>query len=136
MRRLLPDVAASWEWIQEHQAEFEREIYGPPMVSCSVKDERYSDLVQALLQKDDFTCFTVQTRNDWEKLSDQLYRQMGLSVTIRTCGNPLSMYRPPMDANAVRELGFDGFAIDFVEGPDPVLAMLCAEPRTPTRPDI
>ncbi|KAH8171842.1 AAA domain-containing protein [Sarocladium implicatum] len=129
MRRQLPDVATSWDWIQEHQSEFEREIFGPPMISCSVKDERYSDLVQALLQRDDFTCFTVQTRNDWEKLSDQLYRQMGLSVTIRTCSNPLSMYRPPLDAAAARDLGFDGFAIDFVEGPDPVLAMLCAEKK-------
>lgn len=129
MKRQLPEVAAGWEWIQEHQKEFEQEIFGPPMISCSMKDERYSDQVQSLLQSDDFTCFTVQTKNDYLKLSDQLYRQMSLSVVIRTCSSSLSGFRPPVDAATARDLGLDGFAIDFVEGPEPVLAMLCAEKR-------
>lgn len=129
MKRQLPEVASGWEWIQSHQDEFEQQVFGPPMISCSMKDERYSDQVQSLLQRDDFTCFTVQTRNDYLKLSDQLYRQMSLSVTIRTCTNPLSMYRPPVDAATARDLGLDGFAIDFVEGPEPVLAMLCGEKK-------
>lgn len=129
MKRQLPEVASAWEWVQENQHEFEKAILGPPMVSCSIKDERYSDQVQSLLQRDDFTCFTVQTRNDYLKLSDQLYSRMSLSVTIRTCSNPLSMYRPPVDAATARDLGLDGFAIDFVEGPEPVLAMLCSEKK-------
>lgn len=129
MKRQLPEVAAGWEWIQTHQDEFEKEVFGPPMISCSMKDERYSDLVQSLLQRDDFTCFTVQTRDDYLKLSDQLYKQMSLSVSIRTCDKPLSMYRPPVDAATARQLGLDGFAIDFVEGPEPVLAMLCGEKK-------
>lgn len=129
MKRHFPEVATAWEWIQEHQKDFEKEVFGPPMVSCSIKDERYSDQVQSLLQADDFTCFTAQTKNDYKKLTDQLYRAMSLSVVIRTCASPLEMFRRPCDSHEAAQFGLDGFAIDFLDGPEPVLAMLCAEKR-------
>ncbi|KAF4124634.1 Chromosome segregation ATPase [Geosmithia morbida] len=127
MKRNFPDLARGWEWIQEHQDEFEQEVFGPPMVSCSIKDERYSDQVQSLLQNDDFSCFTVQTKNDYKKLSNQLYKVMSLSVVIRSCAHSLGSFKPPVGPDQVRELGLDGFAIDFLEGPPTVLAMFCAE---------
>lgn len=127
MKRQHPDLHRAWEWIQEHQGEFEQEVFGPPMVSCSIKDERYADQVQALLQNDDFGCFTVQTKNDYKKLSNQLYRVMSLSVVIRSCAHSLDNFRSPVGPQEAADMGLDGFAIDFLEGPKPVLAMLCAE---------
>ncbi|TWU77063.1 Structural maintenance of chromosomes protein 5 [Metarhizium rileyi] len=129
MRKHFPEISSGWEWIKEHQSEFEKEVFGPPMISCSVKDERYSDQIQALLQGDDFTCFTAQTKNDYKKLTDQLYRVMSLSVVVRTCSNPRSAFKAPVDRAELAELGLDGFAIDYLEGPEPVLAMLCSEKR-------
>ncbi|GJN81370.1 structural maintenance of chromosomes protein 5 [Purpureocillium lilacinum] len=129
MRKHFPEIAQGWEWVQQHQDGFEKEVFGPPMISCSIKDERYSDQVQSLLQPDDFMCFTAQTKGDYKKLTDQLYRVMSLSVVIRTCAAPLESFRPPVDANEARTLGLDGFAIDYLDGPAPVLAMLCAEKR-------
>ncbi|KAG6059714.1 hypothetical protein E4U32_003880 [Claviceps aff. humidiphila group G2b] len=129
MRRQHPDVAAGWEWVQANQGEFEKEVFGPPMISCSVKDEHYSDQIQSLLSTDDFLCFTAQTKNDHKKLTNQLYRVMSLSVVIRTCANPLSAYKPPIDRTEAAAFGLDGFAIDHLAGPEPVLAMLCAEKR-------
>ncbi|GKU00065.1 structural maintenance of chromosomes 5 smc5 [Fusarium langsethiae] len=129
MRKHFPDLATAWDWIQGNQQDFEKEVFGPPMISCSIKDERYSDQVQSLLQGDDFTCFTAQTKNDYKKLSDQLYRVQSLSVVIRSCAQPLSAFQRPVSMDEANELGLDGFAVDFVEGPEPVLAMLCAEKR-------
>ncbi len=129
MNKFFPEVARAWDWIQKNQEGFEKEVYGPPMITCSVKDERYSDQVQSLMQVDDFTCFTAQTRGDYKKLTDQLYRVMSLSVVIRSCANPLSSYQSPIGGKQVAALGLDGFAVDFLEGPAPVLAMLCAEKR-------
>ncbi|KAM0439669.1 hypothetical protein ACHAPT_000761 [Fusarium lateritium] len=129
MRRYFPELATGWDWIQEHQGEFEKEVFAPPMISCSIKDERYSDQVQSLLQGDDFTCFTAQTKNDYRKLTDQLYRVQSLSVVIRTCAQPFSAFQRPVTADEAADMGLDGFAIDFLEGPEPVLAMLCAEKR-------
>ncbi|EFY97078.1 RecF/RecN/SMC and AAA ATPase domain protein [Metarhizium robertsii] len=129
MRRQFPEASNGWEWIKEHQSEFEKEVFGPPMISCSMKDERYADQIQALLQMDDLLCFTAQTKNDYKKLTDQLYRVMSLSVVVRTCSNPLSAFKAPVDRAQMAELGLDGFAIDYLDGPEPVLAMLCSEKR-------
>ncbi|RFU79479.1 structural maintenance of chromosomes 5 [Trichoderma arundinaceum] len=129
MRKHFPELATAWDWVQEHQGEFEKEVFGPPMLCCSVKDERYSDQVQALLQNDDFLCFTAQTKNDYKKLTNQLYREMSLSAVIRTCLQPLAAFRPPVSIDEAQSLGLDGFAINYLDGPDPVLAMLCAEKR-------
>ena len=129
LRRQFPEVATAWDWIQEHKDIFEKEVFGPPLVSCSMKDDRYGDQVQSLLQLDDYTCITAQTKNDYKKLTQQLYRVMSLSVVVRTCPQPLQAYLAPIDAQAAASLGLDGFAIDFLNGPEPVLAMLCAEKR-------
>ncbi|PHH72969.1 hypothetical protein CDD82_5719 [Ophiocordyceps australis] len=123
------DAVKGWEWVQENQGEFEKEVFGPPMISCSIKDMRYSDQVQALLQKSDMACFTAQTKNDFKKLSNKLYRDLNLSVVIRTCQTPLEAFKPPVDAAEARKLGLDGFALNYVDGPASVLAMLCAERR-------
>ena len=66
------------------------------------------------------------------KLSDQFYNKMGLSVTIRTCRASFDSFHAPLSKAEVADLGFDGFAIDFLDGPKPVLAMLCTESRLHT----
>ncbi|KAJ4148063.1 hypothetical protein LMH87_002551 [Akanthomyces muscarius] len=129
MKKNFPEVARAWEWVQEHMDEFEKEVFGPPMISCSIADDRYSFQVQSLLQMDDFACFTVQTRNDFKKLSDQLYRVMSLSVVIRSSVHSLENFQPPMSRKEAVKLGLDGFAVDYLEGPAPVIAMLCSEKR-------
>lgn len=129
MRKQFPELATAWDWVQEHQGKFEKEVFGPPMLCCSVKNEHYSDQVQALLQTDDFLCFTAQTKNDYRTLTDQLYREMSLSVVIRTCLQPLAAFRPPVALGEAQSLGLDGFALNYLDGPEPVLAMLCAEKR-------
>ena len=122
------DTAQAWAWIKQHQDEFEKPIYGPPIVECSVKDPKYVDLVESLFSKTDFTVFTVQTRGDYKKLSDQLYGRMRLvQVNIRTMTGGLDNFPPPASDENMRRYGFEGWALDYVTGPEVVLAMLCAE---------
>ncbi|KAK4145350.1 SMC5-like protein [Dichotomopilus funicola] len=123
------DAFAGWEWLKDNQAGFEKEVFGPPMLTCSVKDARYTDLVQSILQPEDFFCFTAQTKEDHKKLSDQFYKNMGLSVTIRSCFTQYSAFTPPLPKDQLLSLGFDGYVTDFLDGPEPVLAMLCSERR-------
>ncbi|KJR85492.1 SMC5 protein [Sporothrix schenckii 1099-18] len=129
LRRIAPDVARGWAWLEENKGQFSKEIFGPPMATCSIKDQNYSNLIQMLFQNDDFLCFTAQSIEDHKKLSNQFYGAMGLSVTIRTCTTPFSSFRSPFSPDQLASMGFEGTAIDFIEGPEPVLAMLCAERR-------
>lgn len=129
LKRIAPEVAQGWQWLEENKGQFSQEIFGPPMVTCSVKDKRYSNLVQSLLHNDDFLCFTAQNVQDHKKLSDQFYDVMGLSVTIRTCTTAFGQFRSPLTPEELSALGLDGLAVDFLEGPEPVLSMLCTERR-------
>lgn len=94
-----------------------------------MKDKRYSNHVQSGLQRDDLFCFTAQTRNDHRKLTDRLFNKLNAAVPIRTILADISSFRPPLPREDLSELGIDGFALDFVEGPNPVLAMLCSEKK-------
>lgn len=128
LEKSFPDVARGWKWLRENNDKFEAEVFGPPLVSCSIKDKRYSDHVQSLLQNDDFLCFTTQSREDHKKLSNYFFKELGLSVSIRTCLQSFSSFQSPSREEAAK-LGFDAFAIEHLAGPEPVLAMLCSEKR-------
>jgi structural maintenance of chromosomes protein 5 len=129
LRRAEPEVAQAWEWLQANGDKFEKKVFGPPMLTCSLKDKRYSNHVQSLLQRDDFLCFTAQTRNDHKELTDQLFTNMKLAVTVRTITADLSSFRSPVPQEHLPAIGLDGYALDFIEGPEPVLAMLCSEKK-------
>lgn len=78
-------TAKAWKWVQEHLEEFEQEVYGPPMISCSMKDPKYAMVVESLLARNDFLVITAQNTNDSKKLQDQIYGKMGLvDVIIRS----------------------------------------------------
>lgn len=129
LKRVEPEVAKAWEWLQENSIKFEKQVFGPPMLTCSMKDKRFSNHVQSLLQRDDFLCFTAQTRKDHKELTDQFFIKMKLAVTVRTVTADLSSFRSPIPQENLPAMGLDGYALDFVEGPEPVLAMLCSEKK-------
>ena len=127
------DAAQAWKWIQDHRDEFEEEIYAPAVISCAIRKEfsHYTAHVETSLGYKDFLAFTTQTRNDSKKLSDQLNGKMELAdITIRTIEKPLAeLKHPPMSLEEMRRCGLDGWAFDYIDGPEPVLAMLCNNSR-------
>ncbi|KAJ5980458.1 hypothetical protein N7481_007756 [Penicillium waksmanii] len=100
---------------------------GPPMVTCSVPDPKYADVIESLFHKSDYTVFTVQSRNDFRTLQRNIAEQKLADISIKTCSQPLGHFTAP-DFD-IQSLGFDGWANDFLTGPDPVIAMLCMENR-------
>jgi hypothetical protein len=121
------DTATAWKWIQENQGEFECEVFGPPLISCSIKDERYTAVIETLMSRSEFLAITAQTKADMKKLSDQLYGIMGLGdITIRGVTETLAEQGPPpLSTSQLQRFGLDGWAIDYIDGPEPVLSMLC-----------
>jgi chromosome segregation ATPase len=130
----LEDTYRAWRWYQQHRDLFEEEIFGPPILTVSAKNPRYADAIETLIRGCN-TAFVCQTQADYLKFSREVfgsrdYAGLGLaSVTIKE----FSGTRAPRVENHVRpytteqlaELGFEGVALDFIEGPGPVLNMLC-----------
>ena len=128
LRQISQDSYKAWDWIQKNQNLFEKRVFGPPMIECSVKDPRYVNLVEAIFGQTDFIVFTAQTKKDFDKLYGQLYGTMRLSgVNIRTMTGSLEEFRAPLDDEEAKRYGIAGWALDYIDGPEAVLAMLCAE---------
>lgn len=128
LQLLSQDTYKGWVWIQEHKNQFEKEIYGPPIVECSVKDPKYVDLIESLFQQNVLLSFTVQTKNDFAKLSHILHDNLRLSeINIKTMTSSLDAFSPVVSTEEMRHFGFDSWALQHLQGPDAVLAMLCAE---------
>jgi hypothetical protein len=130
LKQVSPDAARAWDWIQKNMDQFEKPVFGPPMIECSVKDPRYTDMLEGLFQKGDLMSITAQTRADFKKLSDQVYGTMNLAdVNIKTQSRSLLeelQKRPNISEEQMQQFGLDGWASDFLEGPEPVIAMLCS----------
>ena len=124
-----PDTARAWKWVQDNQHRFEKEVYGPPLITCSVKDPRYTDVVESLFRQNNMLTITAQTQADYRLLNAQFYSpQMKLAeFRIQTSTQTLaeSIGQPLADSAQLRRMGFDGWVIDYIDAPEPVLAMLC-----------
>ena len=122
-----PQSAKLWAWVQQHQDEFDKPVLGPPLVECSVNDLKYVDQIEALFQKGTLLSFTVQTDDDFKRLSDA-GNKLRLSETyIKTLKAGLDQFPPPGSSDWMKRLGFEHWALDLLSGPEPVMAMLCAE---------
>ncbi|KIW20423.1 hypothetical protein PV08_00998 [Exophiala spinifera] len=124
------DTFKAWEWIQNNREEFSEHVYGPPIVECSLKDPGMADAVESLLQQNDFKIITVQNKDDFRKLQDKLSRGLKLhDVSLRVCppANSQHLTHRPLNSEEMAKFGLTSWAIDHIQGPAPVLAMLCAE---------
>lgn len=125
LKQLSPDTWRAWDWIQKNRDQFTGEVFGPPVVSCSVNDNRFADSVESTFQKGDLLSFTVTNRRDFSILSSKL-RNMNLKdIHIKESSRPRDSWRPMMSNEELRQYGFNGWLIDCLSGPDPVLSALC-----------
>ncbi|EON68806.1 hypothetical protein W97_08064 [Coniosporium apollinis CBS 100218] len=126
LKQASADANQAWDWVQENQNLFEGKVYGPAIVECSIRDARYADAVEALFQKADFCAFTCTNRNDFKILQENLFGRLRLSdISVRVASRPLNAWQFPVPEEQLRAHGLDGWALEFIAGPEPVLSMLC-----------
>ncbi|KAI9890651.1 MAG: Structural maintenance of chromosomes protein 5 [Vezdaea aestivalis] len=124
------DSLEAWDWIQAHQDEFEKPILGPPAIVCSITDPRVAPQIESMFSKLDFCTFTCQSKNDFKKLHQLIKVQQRLSyVQLREVRRTVQTFQPPISRDELKQLDGDGWAIDFMQGPDLVLGLLCEQNR-------
>ncbi|OJD35538.1 structural maintenance of chromosomes 5 smc5 [Diplodia corticola] len=125
LKKFSMDTWKAWDWVQKNRDQLTGEVFGPPIVSCSVTDHRFSDAIESCLQKGDFLAFTVSNRRDFATLS-KTFQRMGLNEThIKEAIRPRDSWKPLMSSDGLRQYGLSGWIIDYLSGPDPVLSTLC-----------
>ena len=96
LRSASRDAAAAWEWIQENRDKFEGDVYGPPIIECTLKDQRHASAIESVIGDGEKLAFTVTSQNDFKMLNRQLYDLMRLSqVNIRNSMHTLASFRAP-----------------------------------------
>lgn len=116
--------------MKDHQQEFERPVFGPPIVECSVTDPQYVDMIEGVFSRNSLLSFTVQTKADFKKLQNQAHDKLQLSeINIREMSAGLDKFPPPVNKDELTRFGFQGWALDFIKGPELVLAGLCVDSR-------
>ncbi|KAJ8067192.1 hypothetical protein OCU04_004557 [Sclerotinia nivalis] len=123
------DTAMAWKWVQDNPNKFEKEVYGPPLITCSVKDPRYTDAVESLFRQSNMLTITAQTQADYKLLNDQFHSAEMRLAEVRTQMSTQTLAetigRPSATIAELNSIGLDGWAIDFIDAPEPVLSMLC-----------
>lgn len=130
LKEISLDTWKAWEWVKNNQKEFEKPVFGPPIVECSVTDSRYVNLIETLFQKNAFLSFTVQNNADFKKLQKQTHDEMQLSeINIKVMTGSLEKFPPPVSSEELKNYGFEGWALDYLKGPEPLLAALSFDLR-------
>lgn len=131
-----PETARAWDWFQQNKdtLSLKGEVWGPPILECSVKDQRYAQAVESMLREGDRLAITFTNADDQRKLSDIFLGkgtgQLGLQkIFLRFSPKALAEYQPPVPRTDLSSLGFEGYVSDYIQGPDVVLAMLCDNTR-------
>ncbi|KAF8428232.1 hypothetical protein EV426DRAFT_528601 [Tirmania nivea] len=143
---LSKDTYRAYTWIRENADKFEKPVFGPPLLECRVKDQRYVEVIEGIVRSNALA-ITCQSQKDYQLLMNEFFgskragtKGMGLAeVTIMnysgTALPTLEHQRSPMSTQELRHKHrMDGWALDFLEGPEPVLNMLCHESRIHSTP--
>ncbi|CAE7024574.1 hypothetical protein CFE70_003482 [Pyrenophora teres f. teres 0-1] len=136
LKRVSSDTATAWAWIQENRDSLglKGEVYGPPILTCSIPDARYAQAVESQLRKGDVVAITCTNSDDQRLLTTCLLNKrdnrqkqgLGLhDVHLRTSPKPLAAYKSPVAESDLSNYGFEGYIRQYIQGPDAVLAMLC-----------
>jgi hypothetical protein len=123
----------AWDWLEKNMASLglNGTVYAPPILCCSVPDSQFASVVESQLRPQDLIAITCTNAGDAKIVADKLLGKketggLGLHhITIRTCPHPRAYYHSPLTEDELKDLGFDGWISDYIQGPDPVLAMLC-----------
>jgi chromosome segregation ATPase len=120
------DTAKAWDWIQKNRQVFTGKVFGPAILECSVKDTRYANLIESVLNQADMVCITVTNKEDFNMLQRELLNTQRLSdINLRMMDAPLSRWERPYSEAQLRQLGLNTYVLDLLEGPDEILSMLC-----------
>ncbi|GAA6029928.1 hypothetical protein JCM8097_009173 [Rhodosporidiobolus ruineniae] len=138
-----PGTWAATQWLRQHKDQFRGEIFEPGRFNVFPKKEFKGqrlalnqdmlNLIEGPIPMAGFSNFLFEYQEDYDKMFnlivDEPTRQgknaarfNGANIDIST---KLSDVRRPLADEQLQQLGFDAFAIDLIDAPEPVLVWLC-----------
>ncbi|KAJ6466032.1 hypothetical protein C8R47DRAFT_1025431 [Mycena vitilis] len=123
LRNWNADAADTVRFIRENKNLFKMEVFEPPFLSVTVPDQSFAAAVENNFNQAAMRMFVCQCKEDYELLNKTINDNPGLGRRARVPtwfrpGTEADLAPPPMSPEELKERGFDGYAIDYVECPE------------------
>jgi chromosome segregation ATPase len=99
------------------------EFFEPPCLTVTATTPRYRDYLEALVPTQTTLSITAISKEAYDRHSRKFIEQRNVTPSFRYLSN--ATLREGFPRDKLKELGFDGYLKDFVQGPKPVVQMLC-----------
>lgn len=117
-------------WLRENRKRFDKAVFEPIMLEINVRDARYAAQVESCLNWQVLRTFVCETRADYDRLTSELIDKQGLKLNVAEFqgGRTIAQYEDgrPLSLQQIRDLGFDDYILNLIEGPGTVLEWLCS----------
>ncbi|TPX60694.1 hypothetical protein PhCBS80983_g01576 [Powellomyces hirtus] len=126
LRRENKDCYDATMWVKDNQHLFTKKVFEPVCLEINAKNPVYAEALEAYIQRGQMTTFVTQTEQDYHLLSREMIDNKRLRINIVMFSQrTLESWRPDIPRDHIMRLGFDGYLLDYLEGPPEVLSSLC-----------
>jgi hypothetical protein len=112
-------------WVREHRHLFHGKIFEPVALEMNISNNAFADAVESTIGNDALVTFVFCDVDDYKLAQRELIDKNRWRVNLEVVKHPLSHYKSNLSKNEIRQLGFDGFIIDYIQAPEEILSVLC-----------
>ncbi|KAJ1981450.1 Structural maintenance of chromosomes protein 5 [Dimargaris xerosporica] len=135
LRNFSPDTHRAVRWLRDNRDKFREQVFEPVCLEINVSNPAYCGAIETLLPASSMKAFVCQTEEDYRTFTREVNDGLRLKVNAVMFGNKtLDDYPPPVPMAQLQTMGFTQYALDFVDGPAPVLVALCELDRLHATP--
>ncbi|KZT06482.1 P-loop containing nucleoside triphosphate hydrolase protein [Laetiporus sulphureus 93-53] len=117
------DCADAVHWLRDNRHKFKMEVFEPPMLCLTVPNSNFVHAVEGCFSSSALKTFVAQCEEDYSLLNrmlidtpDAIGRRARIHTWFKVDDGRVPP--PPMTQEEMRGLGFDGYAIDYVNCPE------------------
>ncbi|PSR78324.1 hypothetical protein PHLCEN_2v7446 [Hermanssonia centrifuga] len=116
------DCAEVVRWLRANRHRFKMEVFDPPVLSLTVPDKRFINAIESCFSQNDLKTFVCQCEEDYQTLNRLVVdtpEALGHKARINTFyRKQTGVNPPPVPEQQLPELGFDGYALQYIQCPD------------------
>ncbi|KAJ9575653.1 hypothetical protein L9F63_007482, partial [Diploptera punctata] len=115
-------------WLRENKQRFHYRIYEPMILEINIPNPSHAKYVESIIPRRDLFAFTCEDKRDMNELIRILRGEKKLKINAVHSGSehpPLSSFRPNIDIQQLRHLGFYSYLSDMFNAPELIKSYLC-----------
>ncbi|KAF9904767.1 Structural maintenance of chromosomes protein 5 [Linnemannia zychae] len=128
LQNLDTDAYEAVLWLRDNRRMFKGHVYGPIGIEINVTNMKFADAIETVIRPH-LRTFVCESRADYDIFTAEYLDRMKKRITIiapEERSLNLDQYRPPVSDKEFSQWGFQSYVRDALDGPDAVLAVLCA----------